>query len=397
MQIAALQDRHDDGEFETKVGKDKILLLRDGEVKVPDILNLGDKVVANYRGRGKWYTGTIDRDYDDGTYDISFYEEQPAENTDRLGGEWHEAHGLAAEMEKKHFVKMNKMQSRTHPEEEDILTSEVGQRHELELEVKDWKPGMPRSIFHVQFPDKQELAANPQKYPRFAPAKKPEKIHKSTKSQLQKKKATKHDNTGDEGEYGAGRDQGDDEEDKRNENVGDGEGEDEQGSDGDGGETPRVEQMPLSPKFTHTKPRSVFLTHLSRGGPRDEKAINDLVATDLGIVNPEDAVALSKQRAEAKQQGMDYMALMHSTSAGGAAVDMSKAKKERTVNLPLPPREGPSPYNVMDKEGFGMKKSGLVDMSKRAGRNSVGLVGEELDPLLKKEQLDIDVDGAVAR
>ncbi len=33
---------------------------------------VGDKVEANYRGRGKFYAGKIKRDREDGTYDIDY-------------------------------------------------------------------------------------------------------------------------------------------------------------------------------------------------------------------------------------------------------------------------------------------------------------------------------------
>merc|ERR1711939_1283937 len=35
-------------------------------------LQAGDKVEANYKGKGKWYRGKVDRANSDGTYDIKY-------------------------------------------------------------------------------------------------------------------------------------------------------------------------------------------------------------------------------------------------------------------------------------------------------------------------------------
>ena len=56
-----------------RVAADLIRVLGGGSsVSKAAKLEEGDKVEANYRGRGKWYPGKITKDRRDGTYDISY-------------------------------------------------------------------------------------------------------------------------------------------------------------------------------------------------------------------------------------------------------------------------------------------------------------------------------------
>ncbi len=62
---------YDDGERETRVSK-RLIRSKDGGSGASDKLEEGDKVEARYRGREKYYPGKITRDRGDGTYDISY-------------------------------------------------------------------------------------------------------------------------------------------------------------------------------------------------------------------------------------------------------------------------------------------------------------------------------------
>ena len=62
---------YDDGERETRVAK-RLIRSKDGGGGGSDRLEEGDKVEADYRGRGKFYPGKISRDRGDDTYDISY-------------------------------------------------------------------------------------------------------------------------------------------------------------------------------------------------------------------------------------------------------------------------------------------------------------------------------------
>ena len=60
---------YDDGERELRVAKRLIRKLDGGS---SDSFREGDKVEADYRGRGKFYKGKISRDRGDDTYDIAY-------------------------------------------------------------------------------------------------------------------------------------------------------------------------------------------------------------------------------------------------------------------------------------------------------------------------------------
>ena len=62
---------YDDGERETRVAKRLIKSKKSGSSS-SDKISKGDKVEARYRGREKYYPGKITRDRGDGTYDISY-------------------------------------------------------------------------------------------------------------------------------------------------------------------------------------------------------------------------------------------------------------------------------------------------------------------------------------
>ena len=62
---------YDDGERETRVAK-RLIRSKDGGSGASDKLEEGDKVEADYRGRGKFYKGKISRDRGDDTYDIAY-------------------------------------------------------------------------------------------------------------------------------------------------------------------------------------------------------------------------------------------------------------------------------------------------------------------------------------
>ena len=68
---------YDDGETESKVGKENIRLIDAPPSAVRSSENNGTfsegaKVEGNYRGKGKWYPARIKRDRGDGTYDIDY-------------------------------------------------------------------------------------------------------------------------------------------------------------------------------------------------------------------------------------------------------------------------------------------------------------------------------------
>ena len=70
---------YDDGEKETRVREDLIRSMARGSSGLSprrdgmgEKLREGDKVEANYRGRGKYYPGRIRYDNRDGTYDIDY-------------------------------------------------------------------------------------------------------------------------------------------------------------------------------------------------------------------------------------------------------------------------------------------------------------------------------------
>ena len=60
---------YNDGEQEIRVPADMIRRLYEGKATTPEV---GDKVEANYKGRGKWYSGKIKRVRLDGSYDIDY-------------------------------------------------------------------------------------------------------------------------------------------------------------------------------------------------------------------------------------------------------------------------------------------------------------------------------------
>jgi hypothetical protein len=65
---------YDDGEFEMKVPED---LIRVKEAAASSggrkkTLEEGDKVEGNYKGKGKWYAGRIQKVRLDGSYDIAY-------------------------------------------------------------------------------------------------------------------------------------------------------------------------------------------------------------------------------------------------------------------------------------------------------------------------------------
>ena len=62
---------YDDGEKETRVDE-KLIRPLGGSPKKAAKLEEGDKVEANYRGKGKWFKGKIARDRRDGTFDIDY-------------------------------------------------------------------------------------------------------------------------------------------------------------------------------------------------------------------------------------------------------------------------------------------------------------------------------------
>ena len=64
-------DYDDGGEAETRVSK-RLIRSKDGGGSSSDKFEEGDKVEARYRGREKYYPGKITRDRGDGTYDISY-------------------------------------------------------------------------------------------------------------------------------------------------------------------------------------------------------------------------------------------------------------------------------------------------------------------------------------
>ena len=65
---------YDDGEMEVKVAEDMIRIKegvpKSGRSSPP--LEAGDKVEANYKGRGKWFPGKIKRVRLDGSYDVDY-------------------------------------------------------------------------------------------------------------------------------------------------------------------------------------------------------------------------------------------------------------------------------------------------------------------------------------
>ena len=67
---------YDDGESETRVEARLITALdgggSDSDRRSGDRFREGDKIEADYRGRGKFYPGKIDRDRGDDTYDIAY-------------------------------------------------------------------------------------------------------------------------------------------------------------------------------------------------------------------------------------------------------------------------------------------------------------------------------------
>ena len=60
---------YDDGERETRV-EERLIKKKDGGSS--DSFREGDKIEADYRGRGKFYPGKISRDRGDDTYDIDY-------------------------------------------------------------------------------------------------------------------------------------------------------------------------------------------------------------------------------------------------------------------------------------------------------------------------------------
>merc|ERR1711968_365992 len=63
---------YDDGERESRVKEELIRSLERASSPARPKLREGDKVEANYRGRGKYYSGKIKYDNHDGTYDIEY-------------------------------------------------------------------------------------------------------------------------------------------------------------------------------------------------------------------------------------------------------------------------------------------------------------------------------------
>ena len=62
---------YDDGEKESRV-EARLIRSKEGGSASSDKLREGDKVEAKYRGREKYYPGKIDRERSDGTYDIAY-------------------------------------------------------------------------------------------------------------------------------------------------------------------------------------------------------------------------------------------------------------------------------------------------------------------------------------
>ena len=60
-----------DGERETRV-EERLIRKKDGGGGGSDSFREGDKIEADYRGRGKFYPGKISRDRGDDSYDIDY-------------------------------------------------------------------------------------------------------------------------------------------------------------------------------------------------------------------------------------------------------------------------------------------------------------------------------------
>ena len=73
---------YDDGEREMRVTPD---LIRPRGGGLSATRREGDKVEANYRGKGKWYPGNISRDRRDGTYDVDY---DDGEKETRVGADF---------------------------------------------------------------------------------------------------------------------------------------------------------------------------------------------------------------------------------------------------------------------------------------------------------------------
>jgi hypothetical protein len=64
---------YDDGEKELAVIKGRIKpLIKQLSPQRRTKLQEGESIEANYKGRGKWYKGTVSSDKGDGTYDILY-------------------------------------------------------------------------------------------------------------------------------------------------------------------------------------------------------------------------------------------------------------------------------------------------------------------------------------
>ena len=63
---------YDDGEFEMKVPEDLIRVKEGAAGGRKKVLEEGDKVEGNYKGKGKWYPGKIRKVRLDGTFDIDY-------------------------------------------------------------------------------------------------------------------------------------------------------------------------------------------------------------------------------------------------------------------------------------------------------------------------------------
>jgi allantoicase len=77
---------YDDGESETRV--DELLLrLMGGSSSMGNTSNRieeGSKIEGNYRGKGKWYTGKVTRDRRDGTFDVAYDDGESETRVDEL-------------------------------------------------------------------------------------------------------------------------------------------------------------------------------------------------------------------------------------------------------------------------------------------------------------------------
>jgi hypothetical protein len=97
------------------------------------------------------------------------FPEEKIEENDHLGGTWYK--GMAEEIENQHpVVDFSKMSGRTEEDRDDeLIEEEFGKEEELQIEVKDWNPMMPRPQvtiitdpgLHPRFPKETERPLTP--------------------------------------------------------------------------------------------------------------------------------------------------------------------------------------------------------------------------------------------